>query len=88
MKTLIYLLRELRRFYQGVSLVDILIAALEELLAQNKVNYEMSRRLKDDEKRFYNDQISMLKNENERLTDRIEELEFHYQASHAGQETQ
>ena len=35
----------------------------------------MSRRLSDDEKRVFSDQISLLKNENERLTDRIEELE-------------
>lgn len=35
----------------------------------------MSKRLSDDEKRVFSDQISLLKNENERLTDRIEELE-------------
>ena len=32
-------------------------------------------RLSDDEKRVFSDQISLLKNENERLTDRIEELD-------------
>jgi len=35
----------------------------------------VSRRLSDDEKRVFSDQISLLQNENERLTDRIEELE-------------
>ena len=34
----------------------------------------MGKRLSDDEKRVFTDQISLLKNENERLTDRIEEL--------------
>lgn len=32
-------------------------------------------RLSDDEKRVFSDQISLLKNENERLTDRVGELE-------------
>ncbi len=35
----------------------------------------MSRRLSDDEKRFFTDQISLLKNENERLTDIVEDYE-------------
>ena len=35
----------------------------------------MSKRLSDDEKRFFSDQISLLKNEDERKTERIEELE-------------
>lgn len=35
---------------------------------------DMSR-LSDDEKRYFSDQVTMLKNENERLTDYIEELE-------------
>lgn len=35
----------------------------------------MSKRLSDDEKRVFSDQISLLKNENERLTEHIELLE-------------
>jgi uncharacterized small protein (DUF1192 family) len=35
----------------------------------------MSRRLSDDEKRVFSDQISLLKNENERLTKLLEEAE-------------
>ena len=34
----------------------------------------MGKRLSDDEKRVFSDQISLLKDENEQLTDRIEEL--------------
>ncbi len=34
----------------------------------------MSKRLSDDEKRVFTDQISLLKNENERLRDSVEEL--------------
>lgn len=35
----------------------------------------MGERLSDDEKRVFSDQISLLKNENERLTEHIEHLE-------------
>lgn len=35
----------------------------------------MSKRLSDDEKRYFTDQISMLKGENERLTKYIEDYE-------------
>lgn len=34
----------------------------------------MSKRLSDDEKRYFTDQITMLKGENERLTKGIEDL--------------
>lgn len=35
----------------------------------------MSKRLSDDEKRVFSDQVTLLKNENERLTDYIEDLQ-------------
>ena len=35
----------------------------------------MGKRLSDDEKRVFSDQITLLKNENERLTDLVEQLE-------------